>query len=254
MRADSAPRARVHCECSDSATTQSCVTARTTAGPPAIIPRTGAQGKAEPIRRLDPPVSARTSARRTPRNDRAASAASAPGRARAARPRGAPSAPDGRCSARPGNRVRRPRAWRPERQRRIQDTSDSHTCCAVYPRSGASLRPERPSPPGLPRQSGTPTWGPAPDRCTHARRRAASLTNDARRERFAVARTRHGRQWRLCVATASDNEGGRPDASEPAAPNPRNRQSPAGGSTRGPLLPRTRSRSAADAAASHGTR
>ena len=43
------------------------------------------------------------------------------------------------------------------------------------------------------------------------------MTNDSRRERFAVPTTRPGRQWRLCVATASDNEGGRPDASEPAA-------------------------------------
>ena len=156
-----------------------------------------------------PPVSARTSARRTPRNDRAASAASAPGRARAARPRAAPSAPDGRCSARPGNRVRRPQAWRPERQRRIQDTSDSHTCCRVYPRSAASLRPG-----ALP--TGSPPKGNAPvlrviragSMCLsvppdlrvaeHAHGRASCASAFARRMGAHVER-RHRRPASLCV-------------------------------------------------------
>lgn len=53
------------------------------------------------------------------------------------------------------------------------------------------------SPAGLPRQSGRPlSRAPAPDRCTHARRRAASLTNDSCRERFAVPHHAPGRQWR----------------------------------------------------------
>lgn len=181
-----------------------------------------------------PPVSARTSARRTPRNDRAASAASAPGHARAARPRAAPSAPDGRCSARPGNRVRRPQAWRPERQRRIQDTSDSHTCCRVYPRSAASLRPGA-LPTGFPPKGNAPVLrviragsmclSVPPDLrvAEHARGRASCASAFARRMGAHVER-RHRRPASLCVGRRPQSH-----SDHRHRPRPRSAQRPDGG-------------------------
>lgn len=85
-------------------------------------------------------LSAPTSARRTPQNAPAASAANAPARARASRYRGALSTAGARCTARAGSRAHRRRAWRPGRQRRIPDMRDTHTSLPYVPIIGRSLR------------------------------------------------------------------------------------------------------------------
>jgi hypothetical protein len=108
---------------------------------PAMIPRPTGQGKANwAASRAGCRFSAPTSARRTPQNGPAASAASAPARARAALRQPAPSTAGARRTGREGSHARRRPAWRPEPRRRTPDMHDSHTFLASVPASGESLR------------------------------------------------------------------------------------------------------------------
>jgi hypothetical protein len=100
---------------------------------PLMIPRERRQGKA----RCSPFSSVSIGGPGRPRSDPGVSRASAPGRARAARFRRAPSASGGRCAGRASTHAALPRESPLGRQRRSPDMTHSQTSRGIWTGSGA---------------------------------------------------------------------------------------------------------------------